>query len=78
MRNVGAQPIKKMRNKIVAVFTVIVFSTGVSFATEPCEVYVDVTTSCGEPAVASGCTVGEIIDDALAWDELLCDGNLAP
>lgn len=40
-------------------------------------VFVSFNTTCGEPAVASGCTTEEIVADVLHWEEFHC-GPLIP
>jgi|GEM_PF-5462207 len=34
--------------------------------------YVSFTTTCGRPAVASGCTTEDLIADAVSWESFLC------
>lgn len=41
-------------------------------------VFVSFETSCGQPAVASGCTTEEIIADVLRWEEFYCEPTIAP
>ncbi len=41
-------------------------------------VFISFNTSCGPPAVASGCTTGEIIADVLNWEEFHCGPTIAP
>jgi hypothetical protein len=39
--------------------------------------FISITTSCGEPAVATGCTTAEIVADTIQW-EVFYYGPLAP
>jgi hypothetical protein len=41
-------------------------------------VFVSFNTSCGSPAVASGCTTGEIMADVISWEEFHCGPTIAP
>jgi len=63
----------------ILMFLLLGMSTSISFACDE-YYYVDVTTSCGKPAVASGCTTEEIIADTIAWENYLCgqDASLPP
>jgi hypothetical protein len=41
-------------------------------------VFVSFDTSCGPPAVASGCTTEEIVADIINWEEFHCGPTIAP
>ncbi|WP_339751014.1 hypothetical protein [Algoriphagus aquimarinus] len=41
-------------------------------------VFITFETSCGETAVASGCTTEEIVADVIQWEEFYCGPMVGP
>lgn len=67
-----------MKKLLFSCFLISGFAVAENLKQEMCPpedlVFVPITTSCGEAAVASGCTTQQIIDDTAQWEEFHCGG----